>query len=121
MIPEATLVAILIILFIADFALSKSEKRHSILRTMTLVLVGLQMIPCITTGASTAFAGMYFTTPAVGAMKVILTGGTLVVLLMAQPWLQQHEVSRRYEGEFYMLVVSTLLGMYMMMSSGHFL
>ena len=121
MIPEATLVAILIILFIADFVLSKSEKRHTILRTMTLVLVGLQMIPCLMTGASTAFAGMYFTTPAVGAMKVILTGGTLVVLLMAQPWLQQHEVSRRYEGEFYMLVVSTLLGMYMMMSSGHFL
>ena len=121
MVPEATLVAILIIVFFADFALSNSEKKHSILRTMTLILMGLQIIPCVVTESSTAFGGLYFTTPAVSAMKVILTGGTFVVLLMAQSWLQNHEISKRYEGEFYMLVISTLLGMYMMMSSGHFL
>ena len=53
-------------------------------------------------------------------MKTILTAGTLIVIIMAQPWLKRSDVQNK-EGEFYMLVVSTLLGMYMMMSSGHFL
>ncbi|MBQ2360755.1 MAG: NADH-quinone oxidoreductase subunit N, partial [Prevotella sp.] len=53
MVPEATLVAILIIVFFADFALSNSEKKHSILRTMTLILMGLQIIPCVVTESST--------------------------------------------------------------------
>lgn len=118
MIPEATLVAILIILFIADFALSNNEKKLPILRYMGISLMVLQLIPCMMTGPSTAFDGLYFTTGAVSAMKVILTGGTAIVLIMAQPWLEKNKL---YAGEFYMLVVSTLLGMYMMMSSGHFL
>ena len=118
MIPEATLVAILIILFIADFALSNNEKKLPILRYLGISLMALQIIPCMMTGPSTAFDGLYFTTGAVSAMKVILTGGTAVVLIMAQPWLEKNKL---YAGEFYMLVVSTLLGMYTMMSSGHFL
>ena len=52
------------------------------------------------TGPSTAFDGLYFTTGAVSAMKVILTGGTAVVLIMAQPWLEKNKL---YAGEFYML------------------
>jgi len=52
-------------------------------------------------------------------MKIVLTLGTLIVVVMAQPWLENE--ARKYAGEFYMLVVSTLLGMYIMMSSGNFL
>ena len=51
-------------------------------------------------------------------MKAILTFGTLVVVIMAQKWV---ESQKRLAGEFYMLIVSTLLGMFMMMSSGSFL
>ena len=39
---------------------------------------------------------------------------------MAQSWLEREDVARK-EGEFYELIISTLLGMYMMISSGHFL
>jgi NADH-quinone oxidoreductase subunit N len=38
---------------------------------------------------------------------------------MAQPWLKTS--AQKLEGEFYMLIVSTLLGMFVMMSSGNFL
>ena len=38
---------------------------------------------------------------------------------MAQPWIQQS--ARKLEGEFFMLIISTLLGMFVMMSSGNFL
>ncbi|MBQ7471030.1 MAG: NADH-quinone oxidoreductase subunit N [Prevotella sp.] len=118
MIPEATLVAALIIVFLADFALMKSEKKHSSLSSLACILLLAQTAVCaLASEPAQAFAGLYVTTPAVAAMKVVLTAGTLVVCIMAQSWLAKSN----YEGEFYMLIISTLLGMYVMMSSGHFL
>ncbi|MBQ9636444.1 MAG: NADH-quinone oxidoreductase subunit N [Prevotella sp.] len=121
MVPEATLVAILVILFFADFALSKSEKKHPMLSCLTHTLLLLQLVPCVMAAPAEAFGGLYVTTAAANAMKVILTGGALIVAIMAQPWIEGHAVTRRNEGEFYMILVSTLLGMYVMISSGHFL
>ncbi|MBQ6195728.1 MAG: NADH-quinone oxidoreductase subunit N [Prevotella sp.] len=121
MVPEATLVAILIILFFADFALTKSEKKHPVLRCLTHTLLLLQLVPCVLAQPAEVFGGLYASTAAANAMKLILTGGTLVVAIMAQTWIEHNELTRRYEGEFYMLLVSTLLGMYVMTSSGHFL
>ncbi|MBR6456235.1 MAG: NADH-quinone oxidoreductase subunit N [Prevotella sp.] len=118
MVPEASLVAILIILFFADFALSKSEKKHPVLRCLTHTLLLLQLVPCVLAEPTSVFGGLYVSTAAANAMKLILTGGTLIVVIMAQAWLK---AASRYEGEFYMLLVSTLLGMYVMTSSGHFL
>ena len=121
MIPEATLVVALVIIFLADFALNKSERKHPVLRCLTHALLLLQLGICLLAHPAEAFGGMYVATAAANVMKVILTAGALVVCIMAQTWVEGHEVTRRYEGEFYMLIVSTLLGMYMMMSSGHFL
>ena len=53
-------------------------------------------------------------------MKTILTAGTLVVVIQGRLWLSREDTCNK-EGEFYMLTISTLLGMYMMMSAGHFL
>ncbi|MDD7420274.1 MAG: NADH-quinone oxidoreductase subunit N, partial [Prevotellaceae bacterium] len=66
------------------------------------------------------FAGLYTATAAAQVMKVILTAGAFIVVVMAQSWIEREDVLRK-EGEFYELVISTLLGMYMMISSGHFL
>ena len=121
MVPEATLVAILIILFFADFALSNSEKKHPVLRCLTHTLLLLQIVSCVVAQPAEVFGGLYVSTAAANAMKLILTGGSLIVAIMAQTWIEHNEVTRRYEGEFYMLLVSTLLGMYVMTSSGHFL
>ena len=121
MVPEATLVAILIILFFADFALSNSEKKHPVLRCLTHTLLLLQLVACVLAQPVEVFGGLYVSTAAANAMKLILTGGSLIVAIMAQTWIEHNEVTRRYEGEFYMLLVSTLLGMYVMTSSGHFL
>ena len=121
MIPEATLVAILVIIFLADFALSNSERKHPVMRCLTHTLLLLQLASCLLASPAEAFGGMYIATTAANVMKVILTAGALIVCIMAQAWIEGHEVTRRYEGEFYMLIVSTLLGMYMMTSSGHFL
>ena len=61
---------------------------------------------------------MYVATQAVNVMKMILTFGTFIVVMMADSWVATRQ---RIAGEFYMLILSTLLGMFVMMSSGNFL
>ena len=119
MIPEAFLVLTLILVFFADFCLMKSERKNSVLSKMTAALLICQMLLMTTVSPAEAFGGMYVASQAANVMKIVLTLGTLIVVVMAQPWLENE--ARKYAGEFYMLVVSTLLGMYIMMSSGNFL
>ncbi|MBQ8486212.1 MAG: NADH-quinone oxidoreductase subunit N [Prevotella sp.] len=119
MIPEAALVAILIIVFFADFALHKSEQKSKTLYCLTALLLLLQLVPCALAEPTEAFGGLYVTSEMANVMKTILTAGSLIVVIMAQPWIENS--ARRVAGEFYMLLVSTLLGMYMMISSGNFL
>ncbi len=119
MIPEATLMLALVIVFLADL-IFKGERKHCY--TSLLMYVGLlaQTVVCFTAAPSEAFSGLYEASAACNAMKGILTAGTFIVVVMAQSWLVQDEV-KRVSGEFYTLTLSTLLGMYMMMSAGHFL
>ena len=119
MIPEAGLMAALVIVFLADLFM-KGEKKHATLSLLTGVLLVAQIALCFTAQPATAFAGLYTATAAAQVMKVILTAGAFIVVVMAQSWIEREDVMRK-EGEFYELVISTLLGMYMMISSGHFL
>ena len=119
MIPEAGLMAALVIVFLADLIL-KGEKKHTTLSLLTGLLLVAQIAVCFTAEPAEAFAGLYTASAAAQVMKVILTAGAFIVVVMAQSWLEQKDVQNK-EGEFYELIISTLLGMYMMISSGHFL
>ncbi len=119
MIPEALLVLALIIVFFADFCLHKSERKVGVLGKLTAALLLCQTIMLTTVAPAEAFGGMYVATQAAQVMKLILTFGTFIVVVMAEPWLERE--ASKYAGEFHLLVLSTLLGMYIMMSSGSFL
>ena len=119
MIPEAGLMAILVIVFLADLFM-KGEKKHTTLSMLTCVLLVAQVVLCFNAQPAEAFAGLYTAIAAAQVMKVILTAGAFIVVVMAQSWIEREDVLRK-EGEFYELIISTLLGMYMMISSGHFL
>ena len=127
MLPEAALVTALIIVFAFDFVMTKSgelrgEKANVALGRLTwfmLMAVGLAISSAMRQEETiTAFGGMYVATQAVNVMKLILTFGTFIVVIMADSWV---ETRQRVAGEFYMLILSTLLGMFVMMSSGNFL
>jgi NADH-quinone oxidoreductase subunit N len=127
MMPECALVIALIIVFAFDFAMTKSgeyrgEKPNVMLGRLTwfmLMSVGTAVLSAMRQEETiTAFGGMYVATQAVNVMKMILTFGTLIVVIMADSWVQTRQ---RLAGEFYMLILSTLLGMFVMMSSGNFL
>ena len=119
MVPEATLMLALVLVFCADFALHKSERKTFVLSVLTGALLLCQLVPCLLAEPASAFGGLYVTSPIVSVMKTVLTLGTFIVVVMSQSWLKNN--ATRISGEFYVLVLSTLLGMYMMMSSGHFL
>lgn len=119
MVPEATLMLGLVIVFCADFALHKSERKTFVLSVLTGALLLCQLVSCFLAEPASAFGGLYVTSPIVNVMKTVLTLGTFIVVVMSQSWLKNN--ATRISGEFYVLVLSTLLGMYMMMSSGHFL
>jgi len=120
MIPEFYLVLILIAVFVVDFIVHRSEKKGNVLFAVTVAL--MTVLPfrlALLSEPAEAFGGLYVASQMANVMKVILSFGTLIVLIMAEPWLKNE--ASKYRGEFYMLVISTLLGMFMMISSGNFL
>ena len=117
MIPEASLVAVLIVLFVADFATAKTEERRWFNPLASVLLLLNTFVCLLPMEAQTAFGGMYVTSSAVNVMKAILSMGTFIVVLQSRVW----AAKGGKEGEFYMLIVSTLLGMFAMMSAGNFL
>ena len=100
MVPEAFLVLELIMVFFADFCLAKSERKLEVVGRMTMALLLCQTIMLTTVGPVEAFGGMYVATMAAQTMKIILTFGTLIVVIMAQPWLERE--AAKYAGEFYL-------------------
>ena len=128
MVPEAFLVLELLILFVADFCLTNDKEKSGKLWLVTIGALLVQTCMLFGVKPAEAFGGIYVATPMVNVMKIILTAGTLIVVIMSKTWLDAgHEKANnkfknsKYSGEFFMLILSTLLGMYMMMSSGSFL
>ena len=132
MMPEVTLMALLVIVFIVDFVTAHKapivltdEKTGPSPRPWFNPLVCIFMLAhilvniCPTESAS-VFGEMYVTSPMIGVVKTILAFGTLIVFIQARTWLSRPDSTFK-EGEFYMLIISTLLGMNMMVSANHFL
>jgi NADH-quinone oxidoreductase subunit N len=121
MVPEFYLVCILLVVFFMDFFFSrKSGRDHEVFGG---VVIGLMLVLPVRIAflsePSEAFGGMYVASQAANVMKVILSFGTVIVLIMAEPWLKNE--AQKHRGEFYLLMLSTLLGMFIMVSSGSFL
>ena len=121
MVPEFYLVCILLVVFFMDFFFSRrSEREHEVFGGVTIgMMLVLPFRIAFLSEPTEAFGGMYVATQAANVMKVILSIGTVIVLIMAEPWLKNE--AKNHRGEFYLLMLSTLLGMFIMVSSGSFL
>ena len=122
---ELSLIAVIVILFIADLFMSPDPHKHDgkpMLNTMLPValLIVQTLITIVPGPAADAFGGMYHNQPIQSIVKSILSVGTLIVFLMAHEWMRRPDAAIK-QGEFYVLTLSTLLGMYFMISAGHFL
>ena len=122
---ELSLIAVIVILFVADLFMSpdahKKDGNPRLNTMLPVVLLTIHTLITIIPGpAADAFGGMYHNAPIQSIVKSILSVGTLIVFLMAHEWLKLPDTVIK-QGEFYMLTLCTLLGMYFMISAGHFL
>lgn len=122
---ELSLILVIVILFVADLFMSPDAHKNDgkpVLNTMLpVVLLTIHTLITIVPGpVADAFGGMYHNLPIQSIVKSILSIGTLIVFLMAHEWMRRPDTAIK-QGEFYILTLSTLLGMYFMISAGHFL
>ena len=123
---ELSLIAVILIIFLADLFMDP-EKRNTPghARFATLLPIALLIIHTVinlvpAAGNAEAFGGMYQYTPMQTIIKAVLNIGTIIVFFMAAEWLKLEDTAIK-RGEFYIMTLSTLLGMYLMISAGHFL
>jgi len=93
------------------------EKIKGIAVVLFAIVTAVGFLPAAT---GTLFGGMYQASGTTTLMKNILNIGTLIVLIQSYTWLGRPE-NRNKIHEYFMLLISTLIGMNFMISSGHFL
>ncbi|MDE6037250.1 MAG: NADH-quinone oxidoreductase subunit N, partial [Duncaniella sp.] len=118
---EIGLLIVFLLVFLYDtFAPRKAQNSLPVISTLLMLVLTLWgFCPCVKADA-VAFAGMYVTSPVMVAIKNILNVGVVIVLIQLIKWANSEFTSVR-RGEFYELILLTLLGMYFMISSRHFL
>lgn len=120
---ELSLLLVILVLFVADLFMCTDRKSgRGVLNTpLPAILLAIHtVVNCVPGEAAEAFGGMYQYTPIMSVIKTTLSLGTLIVFLMAHKWMSREE-NHAKQGEFYVITLSTLLGMYFMVSAGHFL
>ncbi len=117
---ELVLTAVILILLVAEIFLSKDQKGMVV--PIALGLFGLQTIlGFLPIEYGSLFGGMFQNSALTHLMKNVLNVGVLVLFLQSASWLRKDVIEQGRGTEFYLLLLSTLLGMYFMISAGDFL
>src|SRR5262245_49266084 len=112
------LVITLIIFVLLFVKLGKEERRNETLINLVNILLTLNLASgffMIREGE--LFGDMFRTNELLTFEKNLLNLGTLIISLQSYPWLKNH----KHVPEFYLLLLSTLLGMFFMVSSNNLL
>jgi NADH-quinone oxidoreductase subunit N len=117
---EIFLLAILLLLIVGEIFIHK-DKKGSIVH-LALFLFGIHtIIGFFAIEESSLFGGMFRTNTLIHFFKNTLNVGVFIVLLQSADWIQEKMVPLNKGTEFFMLLFSSLLGMYFMISAGDFL
>ena len=121
--PELSLIVVFLLLIMYDLFASDKAKKYYFPRACLLFLA--HTVYCFVAhrcpeAVGSSFAGMYVADSARWMIKNVLNVGVLLIILQANAWLSKPD-SIIKRGEFFMLTILTLVGMYLMISAGHFL
>ena len=117
---EILLLAILLLLIVGEIFIHK-DKKASIVHLALFLFVIHTIIGFFAIEESSLFGGMFRTNTLIHFFKNALNVGVLIVLLQSADWIQEKMVPLNKGNEFFMLLFSSLLGMYFMISAGDFL
>ena len=116
---EIGLLAVFLLVVLYDTFMQRTTQPA--LQLVTVVLFGVYMTwAFLPPSMGKCFGDMFEANNATWAMKNILNIGVFIVLLQSVKWTNDDFVSVR-RGEFYELILLTLLGMFLMVSARHFL
>ncbi|MDD4821491.1 MAG: NADH-quinone oxidoreductase subunit N [Bacteroidales bacterium] len=116
---EISLIVLMVVLFLYD--LFAGKKALNFFQPVACVLFAIHTaLLLLPRGVGEAFGGMYQFNEINIFVKSILNIGTLIVFLLSSNWLKSEGTVHK-RGEFFFLTLSTLLGMYFMLSAGNFL
>lgn len=116
---EMSLIVVFLLLIIYDLFASDKAKKYYF--PFACIVFLAHTVFCFTfKDSGESFHGMYVTGGAYMTIKNILNIGLFLIFLQANEWLKTPDAIVK-RGEFFMLSVLTLFGMYLMISSGHFL
>ena len=108
------LVVIVIIFILLFIKLGNTQMKNESFLTVINVLLLLNVVSGFFFSASgKLFGDMFVTNDLLRFEKNVLSLGTLIISLQSHNWLKQHQ----HAPEFYMLMLSTLFGMFLMISS----
>ena len=111
------LVAVIIFILLFIKVGSSEWKNKTVLNVVNILLVVNLVAGFFMNHDGELFGDMFQTTKLIELQKNILNLGALIVSAQAYSWLKNH----KHVLEFYMLLLSTLLGMFFMISSGNLL
>jgi len=117
---EIFLLTILLLLIVGEIFIHKNKKGSIV--HLALFLFGIHtIIGFFTIEETSLFGGMFRTNTLIHFFKNALNVGVLIVLLQSADWIQEKMVPLNKGIEFFILLFSSLLGMYFMISAGDFL
>jgi NADH-quinone oxidoreductase subunit N len=116
---ELLLSVLMLLILIIDLMLT-GESRKSMIPVSLALFLGVVIIGFLPASEGSIFGGMYKTNGTTLLMKNILNIATLIVFLQSAAWLKKEENNQKL-AEFFILILSTLIGMNLMISSGDFL
>ena len=116
---ELLLTLIAIIILIAEIFTDDFKKQG--IRPLSIILMAIvTIVGFLPAPTGTLFGGMYQATDMRLMMKNILNIGALIVFIQSASWLKSDDNQNKVS-EFFLLLISTLIGMNFMISSGDFL
>jgi NADH-quinone oxidoreductase subunit N len=116
---ELLMVAVVLIILMAEIFVSHENRKH--ISAFAVVLFALVTIAgFFPSPDGTLFGGMYVASGTTAIMKNVLNIGILLVMIQSITWLRKIENAEKVS-EYYILLLSTAIGMNYMISAGHFL
>lgn len=117
---EIGLLAIVLLLVIFEIFSNKKQKASIIPFALILLAINT-VIGFLPLNTGEIFGGMFRTNDLLHLFKTTLSIGVLILLLQSADWLKEKVVAENKSTEFLILILSSLLGTYYMISAGDFL
>ena len=115
---ELMLLAVILMLVVGEIFI---QNKKALIPWATILFAILTAIGFFPLQAGELFGGMFQSSLLINLFKNVLNVGVLIILLQSTHWLEKEVMPEHKSTEFFILLFSSLLGMYFMISAGDFL